>query len=244
MSFATSFMPKLSDTLLKSARQLYYWVFPALIEQDAKTEAILRQIYPTINWEKVRFYKGLPWFITGSFVGAIVLPATWGRRGIHVYFRDYRPDSFSNLMTVIHEGFHVLQYRDMGVGVGFFRRFMIYYLSDYLQLFFRNRKNNTLETASQIAYNKHPMEIPAYACEAAFQKYTIAQKGLIYTSNIPPELIRNNCGYTPQIAFPYLLIGGLITLIFMLLKPFIELCFLFIATPIYLFGKLLKIIRL
>lgn len=237
-------MPKFSDILLKSARQLYHWVFPALIKRDAKTEAILRHIYPTINWQKVRFYKGLPWFIRGSFVGAIVLPATWGRRGIHAYFRNYRPDNFSNLMTVIHEGFHVLQYRDLGAGVGFFRPFMLYYLSDSIQLFFRNIRKNNREIASQIAYEKHPMELPAYAYEAAFQKYAIAQKGMIHTADIPAELVRSTCGYTPQIAFPYLLLGILVTFAFMLFKPFVELCFLLIATPIYFLGKLLKIMHL
>lgn len=237
-------MPKLSDILLKSARQLYHWVFPILIERNAKTEAILQHIYPTINWAKVRFYKGLPWFISGSFVGAIVLPATWGRRGIHAYFRNYRSGSFSNLMTVIHEGFHVLQYRDLGAGVGFFRRFMLYYLSDYLQLFFRNIRKNNREIASQIAYDKHPMELPAYAYEAAFQKYAIDQKGMIYTNDIPPELIRSTCGYQPQIAFPYLLMGILVTFAFMLIKPLAELCFLFIAAPIYSLGKLLAIFGL
>ncbi len=237
-------MPKPSHTLLKSARQLYRWVFPALIERDAQTASILQHIYPTIDWQKVRFYKGLPWFITGSFVGAIVLPATWGRRGIHVYFRNYRPDSLSNLMTTIHEGFHVLQYRDLGAGVGFLRGFMLYYLSEYLQLFFRNIKKNSRYTANRIAYEKHPMEVPAFAYEAAFTQYAIAQKGIIHTDTIPTEFIRHTCDYKPKINLLYLLMGTFITFIFMLLKPFAELCFLLIAAPIYLLGKLLAIIRL
>lgn len=235
-------MPKLSDFLLNPARQLYRWVFPVRIERDEKTEVVLQRIYPTINWQDVRFYKGLPWFIRGGFVNAIVLPATWGRRGIHVYFRDYRPDSFYNLMTVVHEGFHVLQYRDLGAGIGFFRGFMIYYLSEYLQLFFKNIKNNTRENASQIAYNRHPMEIPAYAFEATFREYARTRKGIIYTDNIPAELMCQTCGYQPQVNLPFLLLGGFITFIFTLLKPFIELCFLIIATPIWLIGKMLEIV--
>jgi len=235
-------MSKLSDFLLKPARQLYHWVFPVLIERDEKTEAVLQGIYPTINWQNVHFYHGLPWFIRGGFVNAIVLPATWGRHGIHVYFRDYRPDSFYNLMTVVHEGFHVLQYRDMGTGIGFFRGFMIYYLSEYLQLFFKNIKNNTRENASQIAYEKHPMEIPAYAYEAAFQQYARTRKGIIYTDAIPSELMCQTCGYKPQVNLPFLLIGGFITFAFMLLKPFVELCFLIIATPMWLVGKILSFI--
>jgi len=237
-------MSKLSDFLLRPAHQLYRWVFPARIERDEKTLSVLQHVYPTIDWQKVRFYHGLPWFIRGGFVNAIVLPATWGRRGIHVYFRDYRADSFYNLMTVVHEGFHVLQYRDLGAGVGFFRRFMIYYLSEYLQLFIRNIKNNTREHASQIAYEKHPMEIPAYAYEAAFKQYALTRKGIIQTADIPTELMCQTCGYTPQVTLPFLLIGILITFVFTLLKPFIELCFLLIATPIWLMGKILNFIGL
>ncbi len=237
-------MSKPSDFLLQPARQLYRWVFPAQIERDEKTMDVLQHIYPTINWHNVRFYHALPWFITGSFVNAIVLPATWGRRGVHVYFRDYRPNNFYNLMTAVHEGFHVLQYRDLGSGIGFFRRFMIYYLSEYLQLFFKNIKNNNRQNASQMAYEKHPMEIPAYAYEAAFRQYALDQKGIIYPSDIPAELMCQTCGYTPQVALPFLLIGALTTFVFMLLKPLIELFFLLIATPIWLMGKILSFIGL
>jgi len=235
-------MGKLSGFLLQPARQLYHWVFPALIKRDEQTMMVLQHIYPTINWQNVRFYKGLPWFIRGGFVNAIVLPATWGRRGVHVYFRDYRPDNFYNLMTVVHEGFHVLQYHDLGNGIGFFRRFMIYYLSEYLQLFFKNLKTNTRENASQMAYEKHPMEIPAYAYEAAFRQYALTQKGIIHTVDVPAELRCQTCGYTPRIALPFLLIGALITFVFMLFKPSVELCFLLIAIPIWLLGKILNFI--
>lgn len=235
-------MSKLSDFLLQPARQLYRWVFPALIKWDEQTMMVLQHIYPTIDWQNVRFYHGLPWFIRGGFVNAIVLPATWGRRGVNVYFRDYRPDSFYNLMTVVHEGFHVLQYRDLGAGIGFFRGFMIYYLSEYLQLFVKNIKNNTRENASQMAYEKHPMEIPAYAYEAAFKQYALSQKGVIYTTDIPAELMCQTCGYSPQVTLPFLLIGGSVTFIFTLIKPLVELCFLIIATPIWLMGKILNVI--
>lgn len=235
-------MSKLSDFLLQPARQLYRWVFPALIKRDEQTMMVLQHIYPTIDWQNVRFYHGLPWFIRGGFVNAIVLPATWGRRGVNVYFRDYRPDSFYNLMTVVHEGFHVLQYRDLGAGIGFFRGFMIYYLSEYLQLFVKNIKNNTRENASQMAYEKHPMEIPAYAYEAAFKQYALSQKGVIYTTDIPAELMCQTCGYSPQVTLPFLLIGGSVTFIFTLIKPLVELCFLIIATPIWLMGKILNFI--
>jgi len=237
-------MSKPSHSLLQLARQLYCWVFPELVERDEKTMAVLQGIYPTINWQNVRFCKGLPWFIRGGFVNAIVLPATWGRRGVNVYFRNYRSGNFYNLMTVVHEGFHVLQYHDLGAGVGFFRRFMIYYLSEYLQLFFKNIKNNTRENASQIAYEKHPMEIPAYAYEAAFQQYALTGKDVIYRNGIPAELMCQTCGYTPQVTLPFLFIGIFITFIFSLIKPFIELCFLIIATPIWLMGKILNFIGL
>ena len=147
-------------------------------------------------------------------------------------------------MTAVHEGFHVLQYRDLGVGVGFFRGFMLYYLSEYLQLFFKNIKNNSRDTANQIAYEKHPMEVPVFAYEAAFTQYAIAQKGIIHTDAIPPEFIRNTCDYKPKISLLYLLMGTSITFIFMLLKPFVELCFLLLAAPIYFLGKLLAIMYL
>jgi len=228
----------MSKRFLRIADTLYHWVFPRVIEPDAETQTLLRNIYPTINWQKVRFYEGLPWFIAGSYVNAIVLPATWNRQYIHAYFAVYQPDTLAGLSTIIHEGFHVLQYQDLGKGIGFMRRFMVFYLADYFQLFFKNIFKKGSQVANRIAYEKHPMEIPAYTQDRYFSQHCLRYKMRIPSTQLPSQLIHTHCGYSPQLAFPFLLMGFLMTLLFMLIKPFIEVFFLIIAAPMYVIGSI------
>lgn len=228
----------MSKRFLRIADTLYHWVFPQLIEPDAETEALLRNIYPTIDWEKVRFYKGLPWFMANGYVSAVVLPATWNRQHIHAYFSVYQPDTLAGLSTIVHEGFHVLQYQDLGKGIGFMRRFMVCYLADYFQLFFKNMFKKGSNAANRIAYEQHPMEISAYAQDRHFSQYCLRHRMKISSTELPSQLIHTHCGYHPQITFPFLLMGFLMTLLFMFVKPLIEIFFLIVATPIYLIGKI------
>lgn len=227
--------------MLHIANTLYHWVFPQQIEPDAEVRALLQGIYPTIDWQKVRFYKGLPWFMRGSYINAIVLPATWRRRHIHIYFAIYQPNTLAGLSTIIHEGFHVLQYQDLGTGIGFLRRFMVCYLADYFQLFFKNINKKGYRIANNIAYQQHPMEISAYAQDRNFSQHCLRNKMQISPAQLPSKLIHTHCGYTPKIAFPFLFIGLIMTLIFALVKPFIEILFLVLSAPLYLIGKVGKL---
>lgn len=235
--------PKISTHILRIATTMYRWVFPKEIKPNTEIYALLQGIYPTIDWQKVRFYEGLPWFMNGNFANAIVLPATWHTHKIHAYFANYQPSTPSGLSTIIHEGFHVLQYQDLGKGFGFLRGFMVCYLAEYFQLFFKNIFEKGHLTANQIAYDQHPMETPAFRQDSDFRQYCLRNTAISPTQ-LPLKLVHKHCGYTPKIAFPFLLAGLMTTLTFTIIKPLIEISFLIIATPIYIIGRILKIISL
>jgi len=181
----------MSKRLLQIADTLYHWVFPKMITPDEEVKALLHRIYPTIDWQKVRFYEGLPWFIAGSNVGAIVLPGTWRSQSIHVYFSYYQPHTLAGLSTIIHEGFHILQCHDMGRGVGFMRRFMVCYLADYFQLFFKYVFEKGRNIANHAAYKEHPMEIPAFAQDRRFSQHCLRNKMNVSPEHLPNKLIHD-----------------------------------------------------
>ncbi|MBK7938712.1 MAG: hypothetical protein IPJ82_17220 [Lewinellaceae bacterium] len=115
--------------------------------------ALLRAIYPTIDWSKVTFYDRLPWWVT-SGTNAITLPA--GIDKIHIYFGtdEYDPCACRKVGIIVHESCHVLQYQQTGPGFGFARPFMMQYLACSLIY----------------AYEDIPFEVEAYDIEGDFIK--------------------------------------------------------------------------
>src|SRR5690554_7395623 len=85
------------------------WFSPAELIIPTHVLYLLRSIYPEVNWEKVKFHNGLPWFTStfSSWTSAIVLPSTFGCSKISVYFKNFDPDSCAGLSIIVHEGFHV-----------------------------------------------------------------------------------------------------------------------------------------
>ncbi len=234
---------KLSAYTLNFYRRLYHWVFPEIIHRSTEINEILQQLYPKVDWRKVRFCKGLPWFLSPRSASAIVMPGTWNISDINVYFIKYQPENPRGLSTIVHEGFHVLQYSDMGKGIGLMRRFLVHYLADYFELLFKNVRKKGWATANWLAYHEHPMEKPAYGQDFNFYGFCKRQSIQSMVNNIPKQLTYQHCGYTFRLTF-FLLPAFLITLIFAIVKPFIELLFLLTAFPVWILGKTLQMIGL
>src|SRR5689334_22435785 len=94
---------------------------------------LLAAIYPTIRWDVVTFYEGLPGWVQRFTHGAITLPDALGTRGINVFVAEgqWNPCTPGGLGLLVHECFHVLQFQERlrGVGLGPLRVFALQYLA-------------------------------------------------------------------------------------------------------------------
>jgi hypothetical protein len=139
------------EAVKQAARDVWQWYFPREISPPDCVLALLRTVYPTVDWDSVTFHDGIPHVIsTGQ--SAITLPDTYSFTGIGVYFASGAWDTCSEdgLATIVHEGMHVLQLQGAigGVGLGFARPFIIQYLSCW--------------AGHGFSYDEHPMEREAY----------------------------------------------------------------------------------
>lgn len=146
-------------------RNYYYWLRPKEIEIPDCVLQLLKVIYPTVDWNKIHFYDELPWFIPTSKVNAVALPGIYDCNQIHIYFSNFNPYICyipnKELSLVIHEGYHALQYTDIGIfGIGFIRLFTMKYLNCWLMY----------------RYKKNPFEISAYAFAKNFSECCIASR--------------------------------------------------------------------
>ncbi len=94
----------------------------------------LAALFPTLAWERVRLFVGIPWpFSLGSEI-AITLPA--GHSGIGIYFRPgrYEPYEPRFFLLCVHELVHALQVVQSpaeGKGLGLLNAFIFHYLTCY-----------------------------------------------------------------------------------------------------------------
>jgi hypothetical protein len=146
-------MGTLCDVMKGASTRVWRRFFPKRIEPDGCVLDLLGLVYPTVDWGRVRFHDGWPHLIGLSPNAAITLPDTYTPHRVRVYLKPGRwnPCSRSGLGLIVHEGFHVLQIRDVlgGLGLGFARPFIVQYLASWAAIGFR--------------YDGHPMEDAAYA---------------------------------------------------------------------------------
>jgi hypothetical protein len=115
---------------------------------------LLDRIYPTVDWSRVIFLSGLPYWASSATV-AITLPDPidpWRFRvylGAQTDFCD--PDTLASL---VHEGHHVAQFMSIanGYGFGFFRPAFIAYFACWMAH----------------GYDDNPFEVAAYDYEKRF----------------------------------------------------------------------------
>jgi hypothetical protein len=129
------------------------------------TMQLLKDLYPRIDWKRVHFYEGLPWFTppVAPYVTAQALPRSYSLGGFSIYLKQYDEERAQCLADIIHEAFHVMQAMTYGrgYGAGFTRIWMIYYLAEFMR----------------VGYRKNPFEIPAYNQEFRFLSYC-ARRGI------------------------------------------------------------------
>lgn len=150
---------RLNERLEQFLEGYMQWVFPKRIYPSERVMAILEVIYPNLNFNKIRFYEGIPWFTryVAPYVTAQALPATYSLRKLNIHVAKYDESNSSILADVVHEAYHMMQYERFGKawGLGFFRTFLVYYNACYITRGYRN----------------NPFEIPAYEQEYAFHRF-------------------------------------------------------------------------
>jgi hypothetical protein len=123
------------------------------------TLALLKDVYPSIDWTRVDFYEGLPWFTPylAPFVTAQALPQFYSFSRYSIYIRTMDESRAQCLADIVHEGYHILQamHFSKGYGIGFFRGLMVYYIAFY----------------TKYGYRQNPFEIPAFEQEYRFLDY-------------------------------------------------------------------------
>ncbi len=126
---------------------------PITIPDCAKK--LLEFLYPTVDWSRVTFFSGLPWWVA-SGTTAITIPDPLSALGYRVYLganTNFCDDATIN--TIVHESFHLQQFMggDGGYGLGFVR----WGFFNYFVCHFAN------------GYDNNPFEQQAYAQEKAFR---------------------------------------------------------------------------
>ena len=155
---------------------------------------LLAALYPTVRWEKVSFYEGLPGWVQRFTQGAITLPDPLGTHGIHVFVAEgkWNPCTARGLGLIVHECFHVLQFQERlkGIGLGPLRVFTLQYL--FRAIFEGGGKENRYEKP---AY-EHEEERFVPACRALPRPLcdcaagTVDREMLDQLLRLHPELVR------------------------------------------------------
>lgn len=214
-------------------------IFPKKIEPSPFTQQLLKSLYPTVNWEKVKMYKGLPWFLP-KWTSAIVLPASWHYQRMHIYFRDFEEKNITGLSTIVHEGMHILQASDIAKakGLGLMRGFIMWYIGLFFKTLWDNWGRYPKQEFWKKCYYLHPMEIPAFAQgDAFYESYHAFHKetGYQYWEKVPeniapflsknPQFIRQESGVNAIKSGFWKLTGTLVCLPLALIFPFSQLIF-------------------
>lgn len=198
------------------------------------TLSILKDLYPTINWKRVDFYEGLPWFtpLVAPYVTAQALPRFYSFGGYRIYLRKFDESRAQCIADIVHESFHILQgmHFTKGYGIGFFRGWMIYYISLFIKYGYRN----------------NPFEIPAYDQEYRFLEFCTKNGIHGITPKVPSNAFENisreKSLVFPDIQFKYkenflMLIGGfLFCAIVTVIKPVAD-TLLFVVRLIVKYGR-------
>lgn len=137
---------------------------------------LLQFLYPTVDWSRVTFFSGLPYWASSDTTG-ITIPDPLGLSGFNVYLGKYTDfcddDAISQL---VHESFHIQQFMGIGLGYGVgwmrpsFYKYFVCFLSglDFRHHTISEAISNISEAISN-AYYDNPFEVAAYAQEAAFR---------------------------------------------------------------------------
>lgn len=210
----------LLSKLYNTHEGIAYWssrLFPQRIEPTEQTMDLLGVMYPNVNWKSVQFFGDLPWYLSSKFTCAIVLPAFFSFRKINIYFSEFDEHSIKGKGTIIHEAYHVQQAQECGygMGLGFFRIFLVSYLASFFERAFSFMKRGySLTLVHLLAYQSHPMEEPAYYQEELCVNYLKACGINALNEEVPVNLIVRHSGHQAD-ANPLLLVFTALLTIFL-----------------------------
>jgi hypothetical protein len=148
-------LPKLSEVLAPIRTNFHLQKY---VPKES-TMNILRELYPEVDWSRVDFYEGLPWWTpaVAPYVTAQALPQFYSFKKYRIYLRKFDETRAQCLADVVHEAFHIMQAMNFakGYGVGFFRLWMLYYIAVFIKQ----------------GYRQNDFEVPAYDQEFRFLQF-------------------------------------------------------------------------
>jgi hypothetical protein len=155
---------------------------PSAIRLPASLVGTYQNLFPTLEFGKVHFCLGLPWFVPKG-KGGFTLPDALSASEVTIYLRPdcYDPNSTETFLLIAHELVHAQQIPDMGFGVGLAHPFIASYLGC------------ALANGDFSGSRKNPYEAEAYAYangpHARLRQFPGAVKGAADTG-IAPCLIK------------------------------------------------------
>jgi hypothetical protein len=196
---------------------------------DQSTMHVLKTIYPGVNWDRVDFYEGLPWFtpVVAPYVNAQALPQFYSLNRFRIYLRKFDESRAQCVADIVHEAFHVMQAMHFrrGYGIGFFRGWMLFYIAHFLREGYRN----------------NVFEIPAYDQEFRFLQACLKHGLHGVVPKVDPEKLKNvvsekdllypSYKYRYSGSFLYLPLSFLICLAVTVIKPFADLVLFVVSFP-------------
>ncbi|MFY9311480.1 MAG: hypothetical protein WAQ28_20720 [Bacteroidia bacterium] len=152
------------------------------------TMQLLRDMYPTVNWDRVDFYEGLPWYTPylASYVNAQALPQFYSFNRFSIYLRKFDESRIQNVSDIVHEAFHVLQGMRFwnGYGIGILRGFTIYYGAVFFKYGYRNNPFEITAYDHEFRFldfcEKHHQHGIVPEADPTIFKYVNAEKTLVY----------------------------------------------------------------
>ena len=159
-------------------------------EINPATLHVLQSLYPTVDWSRVDFYEGLPWFTptVAPYVNAQALPSFYSFSRFRIYLRKFDETRAQCVADIVHEAFHIMQAMHFrrGYGVGFFRGWMFYYLAHFLREGYRNNVFEIPAYNQEFRFldscNKHNVKGVVPQVSAQDLQNVISEPGLVYSS--------------------------------------------------------------
>lgn len=184
------------------------------------TIQLLKDLYPTVDWNRVDFYEGLPWYTPylASYVNAQALPQFYSFNRFSIYLRKFDESRIQCVSDIVHEAFHVMQGMRFwnGYGIGMLRGFTVYYGAVFAKYGYRN----------------NPFEISAYDQEFRFLDFCEKhhQHGIVPEADaaIFKEISKEKSLVFTKFQFKYkenyllLIACFFISLVIAVVKPFID----------------------
>ncbi len=232
----------LSNKLKEIFSNFYHWFKPKEIEKPECVLQLLKTIYPKVNWNNVHFHNRLPWFIPSSQAVAITLPGIYSFNQIHIYFNNnFDPCNWKGLGTIVHEGFHVLQYRDTGIfGVGFIRLFMVEYLGGWAMFGYKNCQIEVEAYKHEEHFNESYNTLNKKICDCSTKPPTFNQTALNQLIASYPNLVKNSSGFYYNFDIFLPIIGTILDIIIAVLLPILEFVLLLIVAILLVITGLLR----